>query len=328
MKKHFSHTPLRYPGGKQKLFPLVQGIVRANGLEGCQYAEPFAGGAGVALGLLYQGLAAEVFLNDLDNAVFAFWSCALHETEALVRRIADAPVTMSTWEACRRTYCADDQYSRLDLAFATFFLNRTNRSGIIRGGVIGGKDQTGRWKIDARFNKAELIKRIEKVGHHRARIHVSNYDAAFFLENVAAKLGGKTLVYLDPPYYFEGSRLYRNRLTAADHKLIADVAQSGVCPNWIVSYDNVPPVHEVYAGCKCVTFDLNHSAHRHHVGREVMFAAEHLEVPIPCSGGARLAKVRKTSDGNRPVIDAAPGGDRIPRGAWAPGQADRRAARH
>jgi DNA adenine methylase len=186
---------------------------------------------------------------------------------------------METWHACRQIYCSNEQYSILDLGFATFFLNRTNRSGIIRGGVIGGKEQKGRWKIDARFNKAELVKRIERAAGYRDRIRVSNYDATFFIQTIAAKLPGKTLVYLDPPYYAEGTRLYRNHYKPKDHKLVADLIQSGVCPNWIVSYDNVAPVNEAYLGCKRVTFDLNHSAHRHHFGSEVMFIAQDLLLP-------------------------------------------------
>jgi len=273
------YTPLRYPGGKQKLAPFIRDIVTTNRLEDCHYIEPYAGGAGVALGLLYRELASDVYLNDLDPAVYSFWYCVIHKTEELIERIREARISMVTWKRCRATYCSRQREPVLDLAFATFFLNRTNRSGIIRGGVIGGQRQTGRWKLDARFNKDELIDRIRRVAAYKDRIHLSNLDATFFIQSIASRIEAKTFIYLDPPYYAEGCRLYRNHYKAADHKLISDLVKSGICRNWIVSYDNVAQVRQLYSGCKQIVYDLNHSAHQHHFGSEIMFFAEHLAIP-------------------------------------------------
>ena len=55
----------------------------------------------------------------------------------------------------KKIYAQGLEAGTLGLGFSTFFLNRTNHSGILNGGMIGGKAQTGDWKLDARFNRSE-----------------------------------------------------------------------------------------------------------------------------------------------------------------------------
>lgn len=273
------NSPLRYPGGKQKLASFVQKIICLNKLQDCKYAEPYAGGAGVALDLLFSELASSVYLNDLDVAVFSFWKSVVEHPDDLIKRIQDTSVTMASWKKARKVYLNPADHSEIELGFATFFLNRTNRSGILRGGVIGGQDQTGEWKLDARFNKPALTKRIARIASYKNRIKLYNLDAAIFLQTVAAKLPGKAFVYLDPPYYEEGPKLYKNHYKPKDHKLIADLIRTGLCKNWIVSYDNNESIMLEYKGCKKIIYNLNHSAHHQHAGSEVMFFASHLVIP-------------------------------------------------
>jgi DNA adenine methylase len=157
------YTPLRYPGGKRRLAPVVSRLLTANKLKNIDYVEPYAGGAAVALSLLFNEFAATVHINDLSRPVFAFWHTVLNATEDLCARVASVRVSMREWERQRSVYDDRDSADLTDLGFAALFLNRTNRSGIISGGVIGGKDQTGAWKLDARFTKPELINRIKRV---------------------------------------------------------------------------------------------------------------------------------------------------------------------
>ena len=73
---------------------------------------------------------------------------------------------MKEWEKQKRIY--ENTRSEFLLGFATFFLNRTNYSGVITGGPIGGFEQKGQWKIDARFNKKSLIDRIERISYFKS----------------------------------------------------------------------------------------------------------------------------------------------------------------
>ena len=170
------YSPLRYPGGKGKLARFMRDVVRLNGLSDGHYVEPFAGGAAIAWELLLTGIVKRVTINDINRPVYAFWRCVVEETEELNKRISDTAVSLSTWDKCKATFSDADNQDDIDVAFAFFFLNRTNRSGILNAGVIGGRDQTGKWKIDARYNKLELIQRISKIAAYGSKITVCQED--------------------------------------------------------------------------------------------------------------------------------------------------------
>ena len=157
------YSPLRYPGGKRKLANFIALLYRTNGLLDGEYAEVYAGGGAVALTLLYGEYAQRIHINDLDRGVYAFWSVARDRTDELARLIRAAKLDMDEWERQRAVQFADNP-DPLDLAFSTFYLNRTNRSGIITGGVIGGRQQNGNWKIGARYNAKDLTRRVERIG--------------------------------------------------------------------------------------------------------------------------------------------------------------------
>lgn len=271
------NTPLRYPGGKGRLSQFIIDLIEMNELSDVHYIEPYAGGAGIAITLLYLEYASHVHLNDLDRSVFAFWSSALEQTDAFCRLVADTPVTMDEWYRQREIQRAAEP-DMLALGFSTFFLNRTNRSGIIRGGVIGGKDQTGPWKIDARFNRKDLIYRIEKIASYLPRISIYNLDAAKFIDGPLNQIPDTGFVYLDPPYYSKGNALYQSRYTHADHACIAGRVPQ-IRQRWIVSYDDTAAVRELYAGHRQQTFGLRYSAQTRYEGGEVMIFCPSLKMP-------------------------------------------------
>jgi DNA adenine methylase len=270
-------SPLRYPGGKRKLANFIRLLFYKNALLDGEYAEPYAGGASVALSLLYGEFVTRVHINDIDPAVAAFWNVAIESTEELTRRIRDVAVTMAEWERQRSVQESKDP-DPVDLAFSTFFLNRTNRSGIIKGGVIGGKDQTGRWALDARFNKGDLIGRIEKVARYRSRIKTYQLDGAEFIGNVLPSLPAKTLVYLDPPYYVKGGDLYEHHYRHEDHQRIAALVGTIKQP-WVVSYDYVPAIEQMYEGYRQRLYGINYSAQARYRGTEVMVFSPQLRIP-------------------------------------------------
>lgn len=272
-------TPLRYPGGKTRLSEFVEDLIGENGLTDGHYVEPYAGGAGVALSLLFMEIVSEVHLNDLSRPVYAFWHSAVRHTEELVARIKAAPVTVREWERQREVQRNASRARLLDLGFSTFFLNRTNRSGILDGGVIGGKDQTGEWKIDARYNKPELIERIRRVGRYRTRIHLYRRDAAELLAEVVPQLPRRTFVYLDPPYFERGPDLYLNHYTPGDHERIARRVRKHLHRPWLVSYDNVPEIRRLYRGLRTRQYSLPYSAREHYEGTELLFFSPRLKIP-------------------------------------------------
>jgi DNA adenine methylase len=176
-----TNSPLRYPGGKSCLYDLISHILRLNNLERGNYIEPYAGGCGLALSLLYGGHVADIHINDIDPTIWAFWHCVLNETDALAEKIAKTPVTVDEWRKQQKIIRKKDKTNFISLGFSTFFLNRTNRSGVIEsGGVIGGLTQTGNYKIDCRYNKEDLIRRIRRIRKYKDRIHLTNMDAVNF----------------------------------------------------------------------------------------------------------------------------------------------------
>lgn len=273
-------TPLRYPGGKGKFAPFVKDLMEANDLSG-DYLEPYAGGAGVALDLLFNGHCQNIHINDLDIAVFNFWQSVTEQTELFLRLIKDTKVTIEQWHIQKEVIARPAEHSQLEHGFSAFFLNRTNRSGILKGGVIGGKNQDGNYKLDARYNKENLSKRIEKIGKYKDRIKVYNLDALELLNSVDSFLPPNSLIYLDPPYYVKGQGLYRNFYTHDDHVLIRK-ALDLVKSKWIVSYDDCPEIKNIYDGYRQVDYELNYSAYYKTKGSEVMIYSSTLEpVKIP-----------------------------------------------
>jgi len=275
------YSPMRYPGGKARFAPFIAEVMRSNDLEGGHYLEPFAGGAGVALELLFDGHASHVHINDLDPAVHAFWLAATSCPEGMLKLLHDTPITMDQWHHWRTVMLAQDQtLSIAERGFATLFVNRTNRSGILKGGVIGGKAQTGAYKLDARFSKDMIAKRLERIATSADRISVYCEDAHQLLDRAEQLLPERSLIYLDPPYYVKGRGLYRNFYKHDDHLQIARLLQSESFGRpWVVSYDSAPEICEMYSGNEALNYGLHYTAQARYVGDEVMFFKEGISIP-------------------------------------------------
>jgi DNA adenine methylase len=272
-------SPLRYPGGKAKLANFVKALFDANDLHGGHYAEPYAGGSSVGLALLFSGHASHIYINDVDPSIHAFWRCVLDQTDDLCRLVRETPLTIAEWDRQHRIHRAKERASRLELGFSTLFLNRTNRSGIIgSGGVIGGRDQCGEWRLDARFNRVELELRISRIAERRASISLSCLDAIDFVAQTATELPERSLTYLDPPYFGRGRRLYASRYEPEDHSAVATVMSAYPHP-WIVSYDYTHEVLALYSMYRRKVYSLRYSAAVRASGKEVLVFSDDLTIP-------------------------------------------------
>lgn len=273
------YSPLRYPGGKRRLTAFITRILEHNGLEQVSYVEPFAGGASLALALLFGEYASAIHINDLSRPVYAFWNSVLNDCDELCRRIQTVDVSMAEWHRQRAVFDRRDEAELAELGFATFFLNRTNRSGIIGGGVIGGKEQAGKWSLDARFSKKELIERIRRINRYAGRIELYNQDGVEFTRGVVDDLGVNTLLFVDPPYIAKGQNLYLNNYEVGDHRRLQRSVTQLDQP-WIVTYDYDGAIqHQLYEGYPRLAFELSYSAQSRQKGKEALFLSRNLALP-------------------------------------------------
>lgn len=267
--KHYS--PFRYPGGKSCLSVFLSEVIKKNNISDCTYVEPYAGGAGAALTLLFLEKIDNIIINDLDKAIYSFWKSILTNTKDFIEKINDTPITIDEWHNQREIY-KNKKSNQFDLGFATFFLNRTNRSGIIEGGPIGGMEQKGNWLINARFNKPELVKRIENIASYKSRIRIQNKDGIKLLEDL--KTEKNQFVYLDPPYYVKGSCLYLNHYEQQNHQRLSDFLNNHNDFYWALTYDNVEPIKNLYQNRKHYDFTLNYHIDLPKLGKELLVVSD------------------------------------------------------
>ncbi len=273
------YSPLRYPGGKNKIAPFLAKICVDNNIDG-HYVEPYSGGGAVALFLLLEGFVNRITINDKDRSVYAFWHSLLNKTNALCQMIEDTEVTLEEWHRQREVQKNKKSIDLLTLGFSTFFLNRTNRSGIISGGPIGGMNQTGEYKIDCRFNKPELIERIKLVASKKRNIRLYKKDAIKLVEKVQKESTDNNVIfYFDPPYFLKANSLYLNHYKPEDHQKVSEIITSIRDIKWVVSYDNVSEIRKLYRNFQKKEFEFYHTAYEVREGKEILFFSSQLKIP-------------------------------------------------
>ena len=258
------YSPLRYPGGKDKIFRFVASLIEENNLIGINYAEPYAGGAGLALHLLASEYVGKIYINDLSPSIYAFWRAILERSDEFCKWVENVPIDMKSWYHYKELQSSTDYF---ELAKSTFFLNRTNVSGVLKGGVIGGLNQTGKYKMDARFNKDDLIERIRFVAKMRDRIQLSNIDGIQFVNKINRRKES-LFINLDPPYYEDGKDLYLNFYKDNDHIKLAKCVER-INKYWMVSYDNTDFILNLYPHHDIIKYRLS-SGTSNGMGEEII----------------------------------------------------------
>lgn len=269
-------SPLRYPGGKTKLFKYTRKLIEYNNIVGCSYVEPFAGGCGLALELLHAKVVDNIILNDIDKSIYSFWKGVLDYKEELVERINAIDITVDEWHVQKEIQENKVQADVFDLAFSTLFLNRTNRSGILNAGPIGGYNQSGNYKIDCRFNKSNIIYKLNLINSYREKMQFFNLDAIDFLTELKMINPNDVFIFFDPPYYVKGSGLYTNFYKKEDHQILANKIKE-LNYNWIVTYDNVEEIKEIYQDFAQQEYSIDYSANKSYKGSEIMVYSNDIE---------------------------------------------------
>lgn len=266
-----SLSPLRYPGGKSKIYEKVKNLIIANGYGDRMYVEPFAGGFGIGVGLLCEGVVPSAILNDYDTHIYHFWHSVLYDTESLLRLIADTPITIEERERQKMNYKDDDAEPLID-GFATLFLNRVNFSGVLKGGPIGGLDQMGEYKIDCRFNKDEIKRKIETIAELKSKIRLYNSDASRLIKVNLMKIRKPMFLNIDPPYVIKGSQLYTNYFNATDHSNLKKVIVKHLNADypWIITYDDCTLARDLYKQFHMQEYAITHNAGGTVQGKEIV----------------------------------------------------------
>lgn len=273
------YSPLRYPGGKNKLSAFIAKICVDNKING-HYIEPYSGGASVALFLLLEGFVQRITINDKDRSIYAFWYSVLNNTNKLCEKIENTELTIEEWKKQKSIQSNKSKANLLDLGFSTFYLNRTNRSGIINAGVMGGIKQNGNYLMDCRFNKSDLINRIKNIANHKKSISLYKKDAIKLIDKVQKEaVNDNVIFYFDPPYYLKSSTLYMNHYQDKNHEKVSNKIRSIKNIKWIISYDNVPEIKELYSKCKKKEFSFKHTAYKSRIGREILFFSKNVVQP-------------------------------------------------
>lgn len=273
------YSPLRYPGGKNKLSAFLAKICIDNSIHN-HYVEPYAGGASVALFLLLEGYVSKITINDKDRSIFAFWYSVKNNCEELCNLIDKTETTIENWHKQKEIQKQKEVVDLLTLGFSTLFLNRTNRSGIIKGGVIGGVNQEGNYKIDCRYNKEDIKRRIRLISKYGSDIEIHNDDAIDLIDKIQLTATNKgTIFYFDPPYYLKADQLYMNHYMDEHHKGVSDKIKSINNVHWIVSYDDNINIEKLYSDLPTKKYSFNHSAGISKSGKEIMFFSHNLKQP-------------------------------------------------
>lgn len=279
-------SPLRYPGGKARMAPWLTDIFESlvGPMDVEIWLEPFGGGAGAALTALTGGKVPEAWIVEANPALAAFWTAVMDDGPALAAQVETIAPSLAVFQESRekvRAALAGDTMNSFELGLAAFILNRCSRSGMIMPSVgpIGGKSQSGRDTINARFNGQALADRIRTVHALGNRFKVFAGDGISFLEDLPTSgVQDEVFCFVDPPYIGVGNDLYAIGMDDDLHERLAGALNRLTAP-WLLTYDAHPRIPLLYPGSDVVEFDIPHTAGSSRVGTEYLVLGPGMQLP-------------------------------------------------
>lgn len=281
-------SPLRYPGGKTQLYTFISYIIEENNYT--TFYELCAGGANLSLLLLKNKIVNKVIINDYDKGIYSLFFNTLNYPKKLIELIKTVPFDfndeyspsfLAYYHKIKKHYNDNlNQYTNTDinLAFETLFLNRTNYSGIIiKSNPIGGLQQNGKYKLNCRFNKKALIKKINLIHTFKNNIILKNQDINQFL--ASNKFNQNTLIFIDPPYVKQGNSLYTCGFNSKQHQQLADNIKKIKSP-YIITYDDDKLIQNIYSHQNMYYYSLKYSSNNKNKGNhfELMITSSNLHL--------------------------------------------------
>lgn len=253
-------SPLRYPGGKIKMLPLLFQSLNKENLQ--TFVEPFAGGAGAGLALLEANQIQNYILNDVDYGIYALFQTIKTCPNVLIEKIKNF-ASLNHNDFFEAKAKIQNQYIGCDLTEAAWSLliaNRLSYSGIIKANPLGGKNGTQE-QLLSRWNPAELIQRIKVIHSLSHRITVLNSDAKDVIEEYY--WSPHTTIFIDPPYYKKGKQLYTHYYNESEHNNLEELlfSLSAGCPgaDILLTYDNETFIKDLYWWAPSSKINLHYS---------------------------------------------------------------------
>jgi DNA adenine methylase len=234
-------TIFRYPGAKNKLLPQILPFIEDSLQTTNCFCDAFVGGGSVLLEIAEKYPNIQLYVNDKDSFVFAFWQILSQEDPYdlhCLKSLLKQKPTVDLYYRLREAPPA----SKVDAAYRAVFFNRTSFSGDMRrtASPIGGKNQSSKYTVDCRYNVNKINQKLDIIHPLLAgRTIVTNSDI-----NSYDAINQNMTVYLDPPYWQAGKMLYHEYMKQHEHAQLASNLKKN--KNWILSYDNCEEILELY----------------------------------------------------------------------------------
>ena len=198
-------TPLRYPGGKSRAVTKMSQVFPDLN-QYTQYREPFLGGGSVALWVTKQYPDIPVWVNDLYEPLYNFWTSLQKNGQNIQDKLLELKTENNDHDKAKELFiqCKEevDDYSLPCEHRATCFyvINKCSFSGLTEASSFSKQAS------DSNFS----IRGIERLCEYQKLItnwKITNYSYERLLGGEVIGEIKDAFIYLDPPYDI-GSNLY------------------------------------------------------------------------------------------------------------------------
>jgi len=105
----------------------------------------------------------------------------------------------------------------------------------------------------------------------------------FMKSNFISRRNDSKFVYLDPPYYVAGKRLYFNSFNDEKHSTLAQFMLRQVKLKWLLTYDNNAFIKKLYSKFRFYYYYLCYSLQNKQKAKELVIVPNCLDVPCEFS---------------------------------------------